>query len=65
MRSIVNNDLITYNDIVERYGNDMAYSLLLTVERMAKIRDNIDLCNEEARFLRALEALNDVNDFAA
>jgi hypothetical protein len=55
---------ITYNDLVERYGRVMAFDLLLLVERLAKIRDDIATFDEETRFQRAVEALNEV-DFAA
>jgi hypothetical protein len=52
---------ITYHDIVQRHGTAMAYDLLLTVERLAKINDEINLADEETRFQRALDALNRVN----
>ena len=57
-------DLITYNDLVTRYGNPQAFDLLLAVEKLARIRHDINLLDEETRFQRALEALNQV-DFAA
>jgi hypothetical protein len=55
---------ITYNDMVTRYGSIQAFNLLLMVEKLAKIRDEISLIDEETRFQRALDALNDI-DFAA
>jgi hypothetical protein len=55
--------LISYDDLVKRHGTAMAYDLLLTVERLAKIQDEIHLADEETRFHRALEVLNET-DFA-
>jgi hypothetical protein len=57
-------DLITYNDLVTRYGSPQAFDVLLAVEKLARIRHDINLLDEETRFQRALEALNHV-DFAA
>ena len=57
-------DTVTYTDMVNRYGNTAAFDLLLSVERLAKIKDEINLADEETRFQRALEALNQI-DFAA
>jgi hypothetical protein len=54
---------VTYNDLVTRYGSPAAYDLLLSVEKLAQIRNEIIHCDEEARFRRALDALNDI-DFA-
>ena len=55
---------VTYNDMIKRYGNAQAFDLLLTVERLAKIKDEISLADEETRFQRALLALDNI-DFAA
>lgn len=55
---------ITYQDLIARYGSTRAFDLLLTVEKLAKIKNDIDTFDEGARFERALEALNDHN-FAA
>jgi hypothetical protein len=55
---------ITYRDMVARFGSVQAFDLLLTVEKLAKIKNDIDAFDEEIRFKRALEALNETN-FAA
>ena len=55
---------ITYQDLVVRYGNAAAFDLLLSVERLAKINSDIINLEEEERFQKALQALNDMN-FAA
>ncbi len=57
-------DRITYHELVERYGNIMAYDLLLSFEKLAKINSEIISMEEEERFQKALEALNSIN-FAA
>jgi hypothetical protein len=51
---------ITYKGIVARYGSAQAFDLLLIVERLAKIQDNIETLDEETRFQRALDALDQV-----
>jgi hypothetical protein len=48
---------ITYGELVERYGPDMAYGLLLTFEKVAKIREDINCFDEEKRLRRVFEAL--------
>ena len=55
---------LTYRDLVVRYGEDMAYSLLLTIEKLAKIKADIIGMDEEERLMRALEVL-DKNSAAA
>jgi hypothetical protein len=55
---------ITYQDLVARYGNTQAFDLLLTVERLAKIRYDICVSDEETRFQKALAVLGEIN-FAA
>lgn len=52
-------DRITYKDLVVRYGTPAAFNLLLTVERLAQIRNEVVYLDEEERFQRALEALNE------
>lgn len=52
---------VTYHDLVARYGSPAAYDLLLSVEKLAQIRNDISHCDEETRFRRALDALNDIN----
>lgn len=54
-------DRVTYQDLVDRYGSGAAFNLLLTVERMANIKNEIILFDEEERFQKALDALNDVH----
>jgi len=55
---------ITYKDLVDRYGNTVAFDLLLSVEKLAKIQNEMISLEEEDRFQVALDALNEI-DFAA
>lgn len=55
---------VTYNDMAARYGKHPAFKLLLTIERLAQIRDEITSIDLETRFQKALQALSDIN-FAA
>ncbi len=57
---------LTYKDLEVRYGNKMAYDLLLTIEKLAKARDAIDHAemNNELRLRFALDRLSGI-DFAA
>lgn len=57
-------DRIKYQDLVDRYGSAAAFDLLLSVERLAKIKSDIIDFEEEVRFQKALDALNAL-DFAA
>ncbi|MBI1273321.1 MAG: hypothetical protein GC131_04465 [Alphaproteobacteria bacterium] len=56
-----------YNELVERYGSDNAYDMLLMIEREANIHSSIagitddDDLAREVRLQKALQALNKVN----
>ncbi len=55
---------IKYQDVVVRFGDHRAYKVLLTLEKVARIHSEIVHSEEELRFKKALEALNEIN-FAA
>ncbi len=54
-------DAVTYNDLVSRFGSDRADQLLRMMENLAEIRDEIIGLDTNARFSRALDALNDID----
>ena len=51
-------DNVTYQDLVVRYGQTMAYDLLLTIEKSARIKEAYIYVDEDTRLERALEELN-------
>ncbi|MGB4101189.1 MAG: hypothetical protein WBK91_04715 [Alphaproteobacteria bacterium] len=51
--------MLRYADLKTRYGEVMAYDLLLIIERMAQIKGDI-MANEEDRITKALIALDRV-----
>ena len=54
-------DRVTYQDLVVRYGNPLAFDLLLTIEKLAKVKNEAQVFDENDRLQRALNALNEVN----
>jgi hypothetical protein len=56
---------VTYKDLVLRFGDNTAQKMMRTVESLADMQNEIVVpLDQEARFRRALEALNEIN-FAA
>ncbi|MEJ0063928.1 MAG: hypothetical protein WDO70_12260 [Alphaproteobacteria bacterium] len=49
---------MTYKELVARYGYDMAFGLLVTIEKLAKIKHDIIEIDEEIRLRQALEVLD-------
>jgi len=54
-------DRITYQDLVVRYGDPLALDLLLTIEKLARVKDHPHQFDEDVRLQKALDALNKVN----
>lgn len=54
-------DRVTYQDLVARFGNTMAFDLLITIEKLARAKDTLYPLDEEARLQKALEALNGID----
>lgn len=56
---------LTYQDLVTRYGTTAAYGILLTVEKVARIKNSIADIDEESRLQKALTAINSNSEPAA
>lgn len=52
--------MLRYADLATRYGELMAYDLLLIFERLARIKGDIE-ADEEARISRALNVLDKIS----
>lgn len=52
---------VTYSELAARFGEDTAFQLMRTIEKLGTIKDNIVHMNQNTRFQRALDALNEVN----
>ncbi|MDX2027202.1 MAG: hypothetical protein SFW62_01050 [Alphaproteobacteria bacterium] len=52
---------MTYQDLVARYGNSLAFDLLLTIEKLARVKLDIHQHDEDVRLQKALDALNRIN----
>jgi hypothetical protein len=50
---------ITYREMVARYGDKIAYGLLLTIEQSAGLHGGLAAADEEARLRRALRLMNE------
>ncbi len=51
---------LTYKDLVTRYGETMAFDLLVIIEKMANVRDGLIEIDEESRLEKALVKLDKV-----
>ncbi len=62
---MINLNLVSFSDIVERHGQRPALELVRTIEKLAHIEDAAVVpINQEARFRKAIEAISKIN-FAA
>jgi|GEM_PF-2666815 len=54
---------LTYADLENRYGEVMAYDLLLTIERLARVQDEVAkaMSDNDERLQRAMGRLESVN----
>ena len=52
-------DRVTYQDLVTRFGNPMAFDLLLTIEKLARVKYDAHQFDENIRLQKALDALNE------
>ena len=55
---------ITYQDMLDRYGNELAYDLLISIEKAARIYAYDIAADNETRLERALIKLNQESDVA-
>ena len=55
--------MIRYTDLEDRYGKTMAYDILLTIEKLAKIQDEIAkaVSSHDERLQRAMGRLETIN----
>jgi len=58
--SIMAQTTLTYKDLVTRYGEAMAFDLLVIIEKMANARDGLIEMDEETRLEKALVKLDKV-----
>lgn len=53
---------VTYQDLVTRFGNLMAFDLLITIEKLARLYGNGNYyMDEDARLQKALSTLNGID----
>ena len=55
--------VLRYVDLEQRYGESMAYDLLLTIEKLTRIKDDMAdaLTDNEVRLQRAMDRLETIN----
>jgi hypothetical protein len=52
---------VTYKDLTMRFGSKGAHSIIRTIEKLARIQEEIVTpIDQEARLQHALESLNDI-----